>query len=221
MNGRVRIVVWLILCGLASGPGFAGSDKKAGREKEALRRVQMQLQQVQGQVATLEQEKSQLGSQLDQARKEARAVQGKLRKLIQSLSEEKSRGEQLRKEVEEVKQALASSKSRLADTEAGLAETSNKLQRTQQTLARTEADKRQLEGVKLRNEKEIASCEDKNLKLYQTGRALMTRFEQKSCGEILAQKEPFTGLKRVEVENLLEEYRDKLDEQKLIKPPGG
>ncbi len=48
----------------------------------------------------------------------------------------------------------------------------------------------------------------------------MTRFEQKTCGEILAQKEPFTGLKRVEVENLLEEYRDKLDEQKLIKPPG-
>lgn len=63
--------------------------------------------------------------------------------------------------------------------------------------------------------------EGKNLKLYQTGRELMTRFEQKSYGEILAQKELFTGLKRVEIENLQEEYRNKLDEQKLIKPPGG
>jgi hypothetical protein len=49
----------------------------------------------------------------------------------------------------------------------------------------------------------------------------MTRFEQKSCNEILVQKEPLFGLKRVEIENLLEEYRDKLDEQKLIKAPGG
>lgn len=220
MKVQVRLVVLLVLGSLVFGPAAAASDKKASREKEAMRRAQMQLQQVQGQLATLEQEKATLGSERDQARKDAKAAQGKLGKLNKSLSEEKARGEQLAKELEAVKQDLAASQTRLTDTETRLTETAKNLNQTQQTLARTESDKRQLEGVKTRQEREIASCEGKNLKLYQTGRELMTRFEQKTCGEILAQKEPFTGLKRVEVENLLEEYRDKLDDQKLIKPPG-
>ena len=221
MNERVRWVTFLVLGCLAFGSVHAASDKKASKEKEALRRVQMQLQQVQGQIATLEQEKATLGGERDLARKEAKTAQGKLGKLNKSLSEEKQRGEQLTKELEGVKQELAATQTRLTATDGKLAETAKSLFQTQQTLARTESDKRQLEGVKVRQEKEIASCEGKNLKLYQTGRELMTRFEQKSCGEVIAQKEPFTGLKRVEIENLLEEYRDKLDEQKLIKPPGG
>jgi chromosome segregation ATPase len=220
MNERVRWVTLLVLGCLVFGSVHAASDKKASKDKEALRRVQMQLQQVQGQIATLEQEKATLGGERDLARKEAKVAQGKLGKLNKSLSEEKTRGEQLAKDLEGVKQELGTNQTRLGETEAKLAETAKTLFQTQQTLARTESDKRQLEGVKVRQEKEIASCESKNLKLYQTGRDLMTRFEQKSCGEILAQKEPFTGLKRVEVENLLEEYRDKLDDQKLIKPPG-
>jgi len=82
-------------------------------------------------------------------------------------------------------------------------------------------EKQNLEAIKVRNERDMASCERRNLALYEVGRSLMDRFEHKTCGETLAQKEPFTGLKKVETENLLEEYRDKLDDQKLIKPPGG
>jgi len=144
-----------------------------------------------------------------------------VRSLNRNLAEEKQQAAQLQKDLETHKQDLATTQTRLTDTEAKLAETAKNLAQTRQTLAQTEADKRQLEGVKSRQEREIASCETKNLKLYQTGRDLMTRFEQKSCNEIMAQKEPLFGLKRVEIENLLEEYRDKLDEQKLIKPPGG
>ncbi|OYY92886.1 MAG: hypothetical protein B7Y41_14095 [Hydrogenophilales bacterium 28-61-23] len=217
----LRLLVLLLAGSLICGPVFAAGDKKANREREAMRRAQMQLQQVQGQLSTLEQEKLTLSGERDKARKEAKGAQGKLGKLEKDLGQEKAKGEQLLKDLEGVKQELATTQTRLADTETKLTETGKTLSQTQMTLARTEADKRQLEGVKTRNEREIASCEDKNLKLYQTGRELMTRFENKSCGEVLAQKEPFTGLKRVEIENLLEEYRDKLDDQKLIKAPGG
>lgn len=221
MHTLARLFLALAVASMLWGPVWAASDKKANREKEALRRAQTQLQQAQGQLSALEQEKAKLGAERDKAVKEAKAVQGRLRKAERSLGEEKTRGEQLSRELEGTKQDLASTRTRLTDTETRLADTAKTLFQTQQTLARTEADKRGLEGVKVRQEKEIAACEDKNLKLYRTGRELMTRFEQKTCGEILAQKEPFTGLKRVEIENLLEEYRDKLDEQKLIKPPGG
>lgn len=221
MDMLARVFLALAIATMLWGPVWAASDKKQNREREALRRAQMQLQQVQGQVSALEQEKAALGKERDQVRKEVQAVRGKLRKSERDLAEEKTRGEQLAKELEGTKQDLSATKTRLADTEGKLADTAKALFQTQQTLARTEVDKRALEILKVRQEKDIAACEGKNLRLYQTGRELMTRFEQKACGEIMAQKEPFTGLKRVEVENLLEEYRDKLDEQKLIKPPGG
>ena len=221
MHERIRWITLLLLCSVAVGSVQASSDKKANREREALRRAQMQLQQVQGQVATLEADKAKLGSERDLALKESKAAQSKVRNLSRNLAEEKQQAAQLLKDLETHKQDLATTQTRLTDTEAKLAETAKNLVQTRQTLAQTEADKRQLEGVKSRQEREIASCESKNLKLYQTGRDLMTRFEQKSCNEIMAQKEPLFGLKRVEIENLLEEYRDKLDEQKLIKPPGG
>lgn len=219
MNDRARIVSLLVLAALLCGPTYASSDKK--REHEMQRRIQMQLQQAQSQLATLQQENTTLGGERDKALKDVKMAQVKLHKLSNSLGEEKAHGARLQKEMDGVKLDLAATKSRQTLTEGKLAETGKTLSQTQQTLALTEADKRRLEGVKARQEKEIASDEDKNLKLYQIGRELMTRFEQKSCAEILAQKEPFTGLKRVETENLLEEYRDKLDEQKIIKPPGG
>jgi chromosome segregation ATPase len=207
----------LLICFEAS----ANNDRVASREREMLRRAQQQLQQVQGQVSTLEQEKAKLGNERDLARKEAGAAQRQLRKLNQDLVEAKASGEQLAKAVEALKLELSSTQTRLTDSENKLAETATTLSRTQQTLARAEAEKRQLENIKLSQARDIASCENNNLLLYQTGRELMTRFEQKSCVDVLAQKEPFTGLQRVRIENLLEEYRDKLDEQKLIKPPGG
>ena len=44
---------------------------------------------------------------------------------------------------------------------------------------------------------------------------MMDKYRDKSCQDALAQVEPFTGLKKVEVENLLEAWRDKLDREKL------
>jgi hypothetical protein len=41
------------------------------------------------------------------------------------------------------------------------------------------------------------------------------RFERKGFWESLGQAEPLTGLKQVEIENILQEYADKLGGQRL------
>jgi hypothetical protein len=95
------------------------------------------------------------------------------------------------------------------------------LAETRRTLEQTQGEARGLEAVKTRRERELALCEDNNRKLYELGRELMVLYERQGVGDVLARREPFTGLRQVEVENLMEAYRDKLDEHKLIKPPGG
>ena len=204
----------LLVCMAVVAPHADASDKKASREREALRRVQQQLSQVQGDLAAAEQEKAKLAADLEKAQASSKAEAGKVASLQHGLGTSKQQLTAVTGELAQVKETLATTAQQLAETRKTLAETT-------QTLQQTEAAKRNLETVKASNERDIASCERKNLALYEVGRSLMDRFEHKTCGEVLADKEPFTGIRKVETENLMEEYRDKLDDQKLIRPPGG
>lgn len=204
----------LLLC--LTGVGFhaEASDKNAGRVREAMRRVQQQLVQAQGQIAALEQEKARLTEDLGKSQAVSKAAEAQAASLQRETKAGKQQQSSQAKELALVKAESSSIAQQLADTRKSLDEVTRELK-----LAT--ADKTNLEALKSRNEREISACESKNLALYEVGRSLMERFERKSCGEILAQGDPFIGIKKVETENLLEEYRDKLDDQKLIKPPGG
>lgn len=215
---RIKTVSGILLCCLiVLAAPIQADDKKASRERQALRRAQQQLSQVQAQVGTLEQEKARLAEELDTAQK---SMQSEATRLQREVKVGKRQQTSLARELAEVKAALGVSTQRLGEAQTTLSDTTNKLTETARMLQQTDAAKRELEALKLRNERDMASCERNNLALYQIGRSLMDRFEKKTCGETLAQGEPFTGLKRVETENLLEKYRDQLEEQKWIKPPG-
>lgn len=211
----------LIPCLLAAFSAHAADDKRASREREMLRRVQQQLQQVEGKIATLEQDKAKLGQDLQAAEQETKRAKSRAWKLDRDLKAEQHKRAVLEKDLELTRKDLAEEKARLADSQKALGGTREKLAETQRSLQVASADKERLEGVKARNEQQIALCEDRNVKLYQIGRDLMVRYDKKTCEDAMKQREPFTGLKQVEVDNLLEEYRDRLDEQRLIKAPGG
>lgn len=209
-----RIAAWLLIAAMLVTAGIAdAADKKDSREREMLRRVQLELQQAREQSAVLEEEKNKLAQDLEQAAKAGKIAQARAARLGRELKDEQAKRVLTEKE-------LAAANQRLAETEARLADTSKNLAETSRNLQQTEAEKKQLETIKTHNEREIALCEDKNGKLYKYGRELMVRYENKSFNDVVKQREPFTGLKQVEVENLLEEYRDKLDAEKIIKAPG-
>ncbi len=216
IKASIRSVLSFVFLLCLSGVALhaEASDKKASREREALRRIQQQLSVLQGEMAVLEQDKAKLSADLDKASASLKAEEGRAARLQRGFNSSKQQLASLTTELTLAKEELSSTAKQLAETRKTLEETTRALQQS-------ESEKRGLETVKARREREIASCESKNIALYEIGRSLMDRYENKTCSETLAQKEPFTGFKKVETENLLEEYRDKLDEQKLIKPPGG
>ena len=219
LRGRHWLVLLSLGVCLATSNSMAESGKN--RDREMLRRVQQQMQQIQSQVSSLEQEKARLGQDLEKADKEAKAAKSRVYRLNRELKSEQAKSDGLAKELEQTKQELGSSQERLAQTSKLLEVRTRDLQQTSQNLALTQAEKQRLEGVKAWQETEIGLCEGKNKQLYGIGRELMVRFQNKSCAEITAENNPFTGPRRVEVENLMEQYRDQLDDQKIIKPPGG
>jgi len=65
---------------------------------------------------------------------------------------------------------------------------------------------------------ELLTCMNYNIKLFDAGTDMLGKYEDKGVWDALAQAEPLTQLKQVEIENVIEDYRYKmLDLQVLSK----
>jgi len=198
-RGAAAIGVLLLV---AQGLAFAAdTDARASREREMLKRTQEALRESQAENAELTAQKQHVeqqaddklkaaAAQLDTVRKESKSAQGALR-----LQLENAAGTQA-----ELNRKLADANRQIAALTAQTQDAAKELKHTQEQLESSKAS--------------TASCEAKNLKLYQYSQELITRYQKKGVWAALAQKEP-TGIKEVGIENLMQEYQQKLDAQKI------
>lgn len=119
-------------------------------------------------------------------------------------------------------QALAASKTKLAERETETAQLQDAIQKLQvtQTRAVEIAQKAERERVKLAGQvielqRKLSDREAKNLALFKLANEILTRYERFGLGDALAAKEPFTGIARVKLENLVQGYQDKLADQRV------
>ena len=94
-----------------------------------------------------------------------------------------------------------------------------KLTETERMLAELKlgfsADRQQFESVATRQRTALAACSERNARMYQLGNDLLDKYEEKSCVSAILQAEPFTGLKRAQIEKMIEEERENLDKDVL------
>ncbi|MBI2799231.1 MAG: hypothetical protein HYX63_02925 [Gammaproteobacteria bacterium] len=109
--------------------------------------------------------------------------------------------------------ALNHSKERLTKTTEQLQEVVAKYKEKAATLRETEAARQDFEAQLQRTQRELQDSERKNLALYQANRELMDLYKNKSSWDALVQHEPLTGIKGVAIENILQEYAGKSQDQ--------
>ena len=78
----------------------------------------------------------------------------------------------------------------------------------------TDEEKKRLAGEVTGLKEKLAGSEEKNLEMYRVSKELLAWMEKVGVGG-----EPFFGWKRVELENIAQEYGDKLLEQKVRPQP--
>jgi chromosome segregation ATPase len=117
---------------------------------------------------------------------------------------------------------LAAAKAQLTQRETENAQLQDSLQKLQatQTQAIEIAKKSESERAKLAGEvtelkRKVADVETKNLALFKLANEILKRYERFGLGDALAAKEPFTGIARVKLENLVQDYQDKLVDQRV------
>jgi len=77
-----------------------------------------------------------------------------------------------------------------------------------------EAERAQLAGQSDSLTRRAESCEAKNVALYKVGAEILDRYAAQDLADTLIGHEPFIGVKKVELQTLVQDYQDKLIDQK-------
>lgn len=186
------------------------AENKKDPNKQELRRMQMQVKQVQDEKVALEQEKAALGKELETLKKKT----GEIESTVARANRSKAAAE---KEAEALKQVKIELSEKIAALEKQFSESQQGLRDTRQSLQQETSQKQRLEQNLGTRDKELSVCETKNKKLYQYQVELINRAQNRGSLDALLEMEPLTQMKRVEIENLLEEYRDKIDNEQIVK----
>ena len=144
---------------------------------------------------------------------------------LQSDQEKKALTEKvdaLAKQAKTDSEALATMKTHVVELEGDNTQMKDSLQKLEASqgqavglLKRTEAERAKLSGQVIELQRKVADRETKNLALYQLANEILKRYERFGLGDALAAKEPFTGLARVKLENYVQDYQDKIADQRV------
>jgi chromosome segregation ATPase len=190
----MKAVLPVALSFLLFVPGVTQADD--AKVKEALREMALRLRTAETEQASLQAEKAQL-------EQEKQALQDKT--------------DILTKEEASDKAALADLTARASAQEATLNQTKESLAKWKAAYDQLSAAAQKLKaerdkatGEDIIAERAVADRETKNLELYRLANEILTRYEKFGLGDALAAREPFVGVTRTKLENLVQDYSDKI-----------
>lgn len=198
-------LVLIVATGMLDSAYADQTDARAAREREMLRRAQEALRQSQEENGELgraktdaEQKLKDAAGQLESAQKASRSAQSALQSKLQAATATQA---DLTQQLERAKQQLALLTTQQQETAKRLGARETELKQTQQDLQLSKTAN--------------TSCEAKNLQLYTYSSELLQRYQKKGVWAAMTQKEPVFGIKEVGIENVVQEYQEKLDSQKI------
>lgn len=180
-------------------------DEATVKLRESLRATVLQVRDLQGQIATLQA----AAIAKDQ---EVAKLSADLKKVNADLIAERNTSAN----------AMTALNSKIVELEAEVADknVANENWRVEFTkmterARKLEAERDQLKAVGLAKDRKIADQKAKNALMYQAGTDIIDRYERHGLGDAILSKEPFVGASRAKFQTLMQEYQDKLLDQRI------
>ncbi len=231
---RHRLVV-LTLCCAALSPvplmaqqASKKADPAVARQAELIRKLQSSENELKEANTKLTQEKSAADEALAAANKgraaeaaRTKAEQTQASALRRQLSDKQEALAKLERELEQSRRELEQSRRDVRDDRARVAELDRERQGQSARAVRAEANAEQQTLLLTRSaasakdlDLQLRECRGQNKALSGITHDLLSAIDKAGYGEALIGKEPFSGYKRVRVESLIQEYRDKVDDRR-------
>lgn len=211
MNIRT-IIIKVIWTSLLIGTGQA-AEQPGGVEnklRETLRGTMQQLRDVQTQLSTLQGTQSELEDK-------NKSLDEKLKLANQKADKDKLESE---KAIEGLRAAVDAKDAEIAQLKDVVEKAKLAIEQKEKLQASTEEKRKQLEERAIALDRRVADQQMKNAAMYKLGLEVIGRYEKFGLGDAISAREPFIGATRVRFENLVQDYQDKLTEQKIKPAPG-
>ncbi|MFZ3375435.1 MAG: hypothetical protein WA183_07765 [Chthoniobacterales bacterium] len=195
---RRPLVVFTVICLLFAGNARAADD---ARLKETLRNLTLRLR-------SAETERNNLLSEKAQFEQEKKTLTAKVDALTKQAAADKEQFDTLTSKA-------GNQEKELLETKESLGKWKTAYEQLVAAAQKSEAARVKLAGESIVLKRKLEDRERKNAELFKLGNEILTRYEKFGLGDALAAREPFTGLARVKLENLVQDYQDKIADQKV------
>lgn len=209
MRRQILAFAAAVLLTALAGRGAHADDDTETRLRDALRSAITQ-------VRTLEDERAALQAKQAESDKQIQALQAQ----VDALS--KGGGAKTAKKDEAAyDQAVAEFNRRLSAQNDAIGKLDGALDKWKAAYneAVSAARAKEAERAKLATQvggltQRATSCEAKNAELFKVGNEILDRYKNVDFGDVLRDREPFIGTSRVKLQNIVQDYEDKLLDQK-------
>lgn len=190
-------------------------DKNSRRLQQMVQQAQQEKAELQTQVEQERQAKVGLEDQIKKTSQEADSLKGNLNAASRKASSLAAELQRSNTEKQSLETKLQQAQAELEGTQKSLSDLTLQYQQAQQNIKSVEREKVTLSTALTQKEKGLEACQTKNEKLYGFGLDLIKIYERPSTYEAILRTEPFTQIKRAELESQFQDYQDKLENEHL------
>jgi chromosome segregation ATPase len=202
----------LLVLALAFGPATQAQTARPGGGASA--QLLQQMQQLASERTSLQSENAKLKKDLEDLRKERDTLKNGQQALDKRAKASEAAVRQL-----ETRQQQRQADPELAQTQEKLQQVVAKFRETLQTLKEVETAQASAKQTLAARDQELRVCVDHNKALYKLDDEVLTHLEKQTMWTRVAATEPFTRIKRTQLENYVVESRTKADEHVVPAPP--
>jgi chromosome segregation ATPase len=190
---------------LATAPAVHAQSARSGGGTNA--QLMQQMQQLASERTSLQAENAKLKKDLEDLRKDRDTLENG-----QTALDKKAKASEAALRQMEARQQQKQTNPELAQTKEKLAQVVAKFRETLQTLKEVETAQTTAKQTLATRDQELKVCTDHNKALYKLDDEVLTHLEKQTLWSRTAAAEPFTRIKRTQLENYVVESRGKADE---------
>ena len=207
----------LVFLSAAAVPGVRADDAAQAAQAQANeQRLRDTLRATTQQLRTSEAEKAGLLAGQTERDEKIATLEARVASLAKQSAEDKAAAD---KTAAGLRDGLLRQEQEVARLSTSLDKWKKAYQQAADVARKTETARAKLNTANIALERKVTERETQNLALYATAREILERYTGFSLGRSLAAREPFTGIAKARIEEQIQDYADKLEDNKLKPQP--
>jgi DNA repair exonuclease SbcCD ATPase subunit len=206
-----RLSLCAAICGaLAAFPALAQVQRSGGGGGAANAQLMMQYQQADAERTQLKSDNAKLKKDLDDLKKQLDAAGKQAAASKAGVSRDSA-------QLAAAQAANDRSAKDLLDSKAKMQELVGKFRETITQMRGIESERSQLQQQLAQSKTAFDQCAVRNYSLYQVDNEVLDRYAHEGAFSHMAGAEPFTRIKRTQIDNLVLEYKERAEELRMKK----